>query len=78
MAKTRMSFSYDKRADILYLSIGKPKKAVSREVDDGILLRLNPKTKEICGLTIIDFVARFKSPKPRALPIDMEAHLQLV
>ncbi len=78
MEKRGLSFSYDKRADVLYISIGKPKKAISREIQDGILIRFDPKTKKIVGLTIIDFAARFKTTKAKSVPITLEAQLQRV
>lgn len=76
MARKKMSFSYDKQADVLYLSVGKPQKSLTREVEDGILLRFDQKTKEITGLTILDFEARFQKAKPRSIDINLEAHLQ--
>lgn len=78
MEKRGLSFSYDKRADVLYISVGKPKKAISREIQDGILIRFEPKTKRIVGLTIIDFTARFKTTKTKSIPITLEAELQTV
>ena len=76
MAKKKLSFSYDKRADVLYLSLGKPQKALSREVDDGVLIRLDPKTKNIIGITIIDFSSRFKSAHSKSIPLQVLAELQ--
>lgn len=76
MASKKMSFSYDKKADVLYLSVGKPKKSISREIEDGILLRVDSKTKQITGLTIIDFESRFQKAKPKSIDINLEAHFQ--
>jgi len=76
MARKKMSLSYDKEADVLYISVGKPKKSLSREMDDGVLLRLDQKTKKITGLTILDFEARFQKPQGRSIDIDLEAKLQ--
>lgn len=78
MARNKMSFSYDKQADVLYLSVGTPKKSISREVEDGILLRYDPKTKDITGLTILDFEARFQKAKPRPIDVKLDAHLQTI
>ncbi len=48
--------SYDEHADVLYLWRGKkPVEAVSLPTDDGILVRLDPKTGELVGLTLLDF-----------------------
>lgn len=78
MARKKLSFSYDKKADVLYLSVGKPRKSISREVEDGILLRFDPKSKEVTGLTIMDFESRFQKAKPRPIDISLEAHLHSV
>lgn len=55
----KMNFLYDKRGDVLYISIGSPQKAISREMENDILLRMNPETSEIVGLTILNFTERF-------------------
>jgi len=41
----KISIAYDKKADVLYMSFGKPEKAVSEEVDEGIFARYHPKKK---------------------------------
>jgi len=58
MEKTIMFF-YDKNNDIMDISIGKPKVAISEEVDDDIVVRLDPKSREILGFTIINFANVF-------------------
>ena len=59
---------YDEHADVLYLSRGEPKAAISDEIDEGILLRRDPRTRAVVGLTIIDFRTTFlKHPKPLPL-----------
>lgn len=76
MARKKMSFSYDKQADVFYLSVGKPRKSLTREIKDGILVRFDQKSKEITGLTILDFEARFEKAKPHPIDIGLDAHLQ--
>lgn len=78
MARKRMSFSYDKQADVLYLSVGKSRKSISREIEDGILLRFDPRTKDITGLTILDFEARFQKARPRPIDIGLDARFQTI
>jgi uncharacterized protein YuzE len=39
--------SYDKDADTVYISFGKPRKAVSGEIDPYVIVRRDPKTKEM-------------------------------
>jgi uncharacterized protein YuzE len=50
---------YDKDVDILYISFGNPKKAICHELEDGELIRLDPFTDEIVGITIMDLEERY-------------------
>ncbi|MCI0711281.1 MAG: DUF2283 domain-containing protein [Chloroflexi bacterium] len=52
-----MNLSYDAEADVLYLSIGEPRPAISREIGEDILLRLDPTTGAVVGLTIFNLAA---------------------
>ncbi len=58
MEKTIMFF-YDKDNDIMDISFGKPKVAISEEADDDIVVRIDPKSREILGFTIINFANVF-------------------
>lgn len=63
---------YDKESDVLYLSIGDPRSAISREIGDDVLLRVDPDTDEVVGLTILNLSARFASIQtPQSLPVEM-------
>lgn len=53
---------YDESVDILYISFGKPKKAICYELENGELIRLDPFTNEIVGITILDIEERFNKP----------------
>jgi len=55
--------SYDRKADVIYSSFGKPRKAVSEEIDPYVLVRRDPKTKEILGITITNFTKYFETQK---------------
>ena len=69
----KMKFYYDKDNDILDISVGEPKKAVSKELGNDILIRVLPKTNKIVGLTVINFEQRFsKSSQKQTLPISAE------
>ncbi len=59
----KLRFLFDEKGDILDISIGKPKKAISKELDDDILIRVSPKTKKIVGFTILNFRKRFRESK---------------
>lgn len=62
-----LMFGFDKEADVLYLSIGIPQKgAMYVELDNDQILRVYPKTKEILGLTIMNFSKKFSTKKPFA------------
>jgi uncharacterized protein YuzE len=51
----KISINYDKDADVLYISFGKARPAVSIELEEGTLVRIDPFTQQIVGITIIDF-----------------------
>jgi len=52
--------SYDKGADVLYVSFfDPPREAVGEEVVAGIVIRRDIDSKEIVGVTILDLRERF-------------------
>ena len=59
MAET-LRFAYDKQGDILDIAIGHPRRAISREVEDDVFVRLDPKSKKVVGFSILNFTKRFK------------------
>ena len=69
MILQNLMIDYDARADVLYLSIGNPREAVCLEPEEGILVRVEPDTNNVVGLTIIDFLYRFKGKNRLILPI---------
>jgi len=56
--KERVDWDYDEEADVLYLSIGKPRKAVGIDIGDGVVVRYDEKKREVVGLTILGVRAR--------------------
>jgi hypothetical protein len=46
----KISIAYDKKADVLYMSFGKPAKAVSEEVQQGVFARYDPKKSSLLAL----------------------------
>jgi len=70
----KLYYSYDKDADTVYFSKGKPSsKDHSEETSDDVVLRVDQKTKEIRGFTILNFTKRTKgSLSPIQLPIEAE------
>ena len=49
-----MNYDYDKNADVLYISFGKPKEAICVEKEAGILLRVDPFKDKLVGITVIN------------------------
>jgi len=62
--RKEVRFHYDREADVLYLSVGKPQRAKTIEMGEDFILRLHPKTGEVVGVTIIDFSRHFPQLKP--------------
>lgn len=54
----RVEWEYDEEADVLYLSFGGPRKALGIDVGEGIVVRFDPKKKEVVGLTLTGVRAR--------------------
>ncbi len=68
----RMKFFYDKKKDVLDISLGNPKTAVSEEIEGDIVVRKEPGTGRIIGFTILNFEKRFlypRKPEPVNIPI---------
>lgn len=80
MAKT-LIYSYDKKRDVLYVSIGQPQEAISREVQPGIFVHLHPRTRKVVGYTLLDFQRRAsltaKKTEASAFTIPVQASFRL-
>jgi len=53
--KPSLSWEHDEEADVLYISVGKPREAVGVDIGESVVVRFDDKKKEVVGLTIIDF-----------------------
>jgi len=60
---------YDKIADILYVSFGRPQRGVDEEIAKGIFVRRHPRTKHPLGLLVMDFEKRFSAKRTPLLPV---------
>lgn len=70
--KNTPSYSYDKEADVLYISFAPGEKATTAvELNDNILLRFNRAEKRPIGLTLMDFSVLVQLTKlgPRSFPL---------
>ena len=69
MAET-LRFAYDKEADLLDICLGRPRAAISREIEDDIFVRLDPKSRKIIGFSILNFTKWFKElDSARPIPV---------
>jgi len=61
MAEQAIEFKlkYDATADVLYCSLGEPREAISEENEEGVIIRKDPETHQMVGMTVIDFAKRF-------------------
>jgi uncharacterized protein YuzE len=51
--KKNLNWDYDEEVDVLYISIGNPRKAVGVDIGEGAVVRYKEDTKEVVGLTFI-------------------------
>ena len=56
--KENLNWDYDEEADVLYISIGEPVKALGVDVGEGTIVRYREETGEVVGLTIIGMKER--------------------
>ena len=66
------TYSYDKEADVLYISFSPGEKATAAvELNDNILLRFNRDEKRAIGLTLMDFsvLIQLTNLGPRSFPL---------
>ncbi|MCS6919711.1 MAG: DUF2283 domain-containing protein [Fimbriimonadales bacterium] len=51
---------YDAEADVLYISFGKPRAAVSEDVGEGVIVRYDEQTGQVVGVTLLGLRARLE------------------
>ena len=51
----KINYDYDREVDVLYISFGKPQKAICVEDMEGILFRIDPFRDKVVGITVMDF-----------------------
>lgn len=65
-----LNLFYDKKGDILDISIGPPQPAISDEIGNDVVVRHHVETDEIIGFTILNFGRRFEQNEKRyELPV---------
>jgi len=63
LEKNKLIVSYDKDVDVFYLSFGEPNASVTEELDDYVLVRHDPKTRDVTGITIANLTDYFEERK---------------
>jgi len=48
-----VSWEYDRDADVLYISFGKPQEAMTMDLGGGVLVRYLKNNKKIVGFTVV-------------------------
>ncbi len=65
-----MIFHYDQEGDVLDISVGKPRAAVSTEVEDDFFVRRLPGKGQIIGFSLLNFTKSFRGKnKHRIVPV---------
>jgi len=66
----KLTFQYDREADILYINTVAPYAAqVSEELGDEVIARLNPQTRSIENLEVLFFTSRLLRREIFSLPV---------
>jgi uncharacterized protein YuzE len=54
----KITGSYDKEADVLYISLGEPCDAVAVDISDGVIARYDEESQSIVGITVMGLQQR--------------------
>jgi uncharacterized protein YuzE len=72
----KLSFKYDRAADILHIDKCPPyEEQESEELGDEVIARLNPKTGEVENLEVLFFSTRLLRDDLFELPVTAELHI---
>jgi uncharacterized protein YuzE len=63
----RLRISYNREGDVLYISLGEPREALTVPEAEGLLVRVDPETKEVVGATITDYEEHFRHLPEKSL-----------
>ena len=70
-AASEINLDYDSEADVLYISFGPPRPAIGLEPEEGLVLRLDPETDQLVGVTIVGLRERLRrQPDWRPAPFE--------
>jgi uncharacterized protein YuzE len=72
----KLSFKYDRAADILHIDKCKPyPEQESEELGDEVIARLNPETGEIENMEVLFFSTRLLRDELLEIPVEAELYL---
>ena len=72
----KLSFRYDREADILHIDKCPPyAEQESEELGDDVIARLNPKTGEVENMEVLFFSTRLLRSELFELPVSAELHV---
>ena len=72
----KLTFSYDREADILYISKRPPyPEQETEELADEVIVRLNPETGEVENVEVLFFSTRLLRSDLFELPVTADLHL---
>lgn len=72
-----MRVYYDDEGDFLEISIGKPTKSIATEIERGVFIRKDEKTKEVKSIGILGFKKRSKDLQEIKLKLPIKISLTL-
>jgi len=67
-----MQIAYDAESDVLYVSVGEPRRAITREMSEDVLLRIDPESGAVVGITILHLSTR-SNLESLPVQIDLQA-----
>ena len=74
--EAKLSFQYDREADILYINKMPPyPEQETEELGDEVIARLNPKTRDIENLEVLFFSSRLSQGTLFELPVSADMRL---
>ncbi len=53
-----LEWEYDEEADVLYLSVGEPVKALGVDIGEGLVVRMDAADNKVVGLTVVGLRSR--------------------
>jgi len=62
--KQNLNWDYDEEADVLYLSVGEPEKALGVDIGEGLVVRMDASEKKVVGLTVVGLRSRLLQNLP--------------